>query len=215
MLFFHLFFDASYFQKIELSGFFWFAFPRFIGGMFIFISGFTLSYTYRERNLWSVAKLRRVLKFALIAIAITIVTAIFAPNEFVVFGIIHFFALASLIAIFFVKREKLCLILGISFTVLGFYIQQFRVPFWYLFWLGLIPEGFRTLDYYPLLPWFGVMLLGIYFGKKVTLKVSDYKDSLVSFLGRHSLAVYLIQHPVIVLLLHLYYQDILQSILKV
>ncbi|MFN3384216.1 MAG: heparan-alpha-glucosaminide N-acetyltransferase domain-containing protein, partial [Archaeoglobaceae archaeon] len=146
---------------------------------------------------------------------ITIATAIFAPNEFVVFGIIHFFAVASLIAIFFAKREKLCLILGISLTVLGFYIQQFRFPFWHLLWLGLIPEGFRTLDYYPLLPWFGIMLLGIYFGKKVTLEISDYKDSLVTFLGRHSLAVYLIQHPLIVLLLHLYYKDILQSILRV
>ncbi|MEM4455973.1 MAG: heparan-alpha-glucosaminide N-acetyltransferase [Archaeoglobaceae archaeon] len=215
MLFFHLFFDASYFQKIELSGAFWFVFPRFIGGMFIFISGFTLSYTHRDRTLFSVSKLRRIAKFAVIAIAITIATMMFAPDEFVVFGIIHFFAVASLLAMFFVKKEKVCLFLGVCLTILGFYIQQFRFPFWHLFWLGLIPEGFRTLDYYPLLPWFGVMLLGMYFGKKIRLRAVNYKENFVSFLGRHSLAIYLIQHPVIVLLLHLYYRDVLQSILKV
>lgn len=209
MLFFHLFFDASYFQKIELSGVFWFVFPRFIGGMFVFISGFTLSYS-KNRNF-----ARRIAKFATIAIAITIATAIIAPEEFVIFGIIHFFALASFLAIFFVKREKICLLLGTILTILGFYIQQFRFPFWHLLWLGFIPQGFRTLDYYPLLPWFGVMLLGIYFGKKIKIRASDYKGGFVSFLGRHSLLVYLLQHPIIVLLLHLYYGDVLQSILRV
>lgn len=212
MLFFHLFFDASYFKKIDLSGAFWFVFPRFIGGMFIFISGFTLSYTSKNRDLSRT--LRRVAKFALIATAITLATMLFAPDEFVVFGIIHFFALASLLAIFFVKRENVCLILGICLMLLGFYLQQFRFPFWHLFWLGLIPEGFRTLDYYPLLPWFGVMLLGIYFGNRIKLRAVNYRGGFVSFLGRHSLAIYLIQHPAIVLLLHIYYQDVLQSVLK-
>lgn len=214
MLFFHSFFDASYFGKIELDGVFWFLFPRFIGGMFIFISGFTFGQVYenyieKRKVIWRSAK------FATIAIAITIATAIFAPDEFVVFGIIHFFAAASLLAVLFVKRERLCFFLGLCLTILGFYMQQFRFSFWHLFWLGVIPEGFRTLDYYPILPWFGVTLLGIYFGKKIKLSASNYKGSIVSFLGRHSLAIYLLQHPVIVLLLHFYYRDILQTILSV
>lgn len=180
--------------------------------MFIFISGFTLSYTY-ESDLRKVAK--RVAKFAMIATTITIATMIFAPEEFVVFGIIHFFTIASFLSILFVKRERICLVLGLLLTIFGFYIQQFRFPFWHFLWLGFIPQGFRTLDYYPLLPWFGVMLLGIYFGKKIKLRASDYRGGFVSLLGRHSLAIYLLQHPIIVLLLHLYYQDILQSILRV
>lgn len=215
MLIFHLFFDASYFQKIELDGVFWYVFPRLIGGMFIFISGFTLGHLYREFGYKARKSLQRCAKFTSIAIVITVATIMFDPEKFVVFGIIHFFAVASLLSVLFVKKDRLCLVLGFILIIFGFYIQQFRFPFWHLLWLGMIPEGFRTLDYYPLLPWLGVLLLGIYFGKKVKLKPSEYKGGIVSILGRHSLAIYLLQHPIIVILLHLYYRDILQSIFRV
>uniref|UniRef100_A0A7J2TIZ1 DUF1624 domain-containing protein n=1 Tax=Archaeoglobus fulgidus TaxID=2234 RepID=A0A7J2TIZ1_ARCFL len=208
MLVFHFFFDASYFGKIELEGFFWFIFPRIIGGMFIFISGFTIGQTLKGFNL------KRFLKFSAIALAITAVTFIFTPEEFVIFGIIHFFALASILAVPFSRRPRICLIFGIKLVLIGIYIQQFRFPFYHFLWLGIVPEGFRTLDYYPLLPWFGFMLIGIYFGRKVKIKASNYKGGLVSFLGRNSLKIYLIQHPVILLILQILYGDIIFRVLR-
>ncbi len=208
MLVFHFFFDASYFKKIQLDGIFWFIFPRIIGGMFIFISGFTMAKTLKGFNP------KRFLKFSAIALAITFVTFIFVPEEYVVFGIIHFFALASVIAVPFSRKPNLCLPIGVLITITGFYIQQFRFPFYHLLWLGIIPTNFRTLDYYPLLPWFGFMLIGIYFGKKVKLNASVYRGGIVSLLGRNSLKIYLLQHPIIILILQICYGDIISRALQ-
>ena len=81
MLIFHSFFDAYYFGKIELSGAFWYYFPRFIGGMFIFISGFTMAVVRPKPK----RVLRKVFKLSAIALLITAVTYYFVPNSFVVF----------------------------------------------------------------------------------------------------------------------------------
>ncbi|MCS7131035.1 MAG: DUF1624 domain-containing protein, partial [Archaeoglobaceae archaeon] len=113
MLIFHLFFDAYYFGKIQLEGAFWFYFPRFIGGMFIFISGFTFSIAYK--NLKPVFK--RTLRLLTIALGITLATMIFAGDRAVFFGIIHFFTLASIFGIFFIGKPILSLIVGILFLL--------------------------------------------------------------------------------------------------
>ncbi|MDI3496956.1 DUF1624 domain-containing protein [Archaeoglobus sp.] len=208
MLLFHSFFDAHYFGKIELSGDFWYYFPRFIGGMFIFISGYTLSVVKPDFS-----RLRRkVLKLAALSAAITAVTLVFVPEKTVVFGIIHFFTLATLLGYLFLRFPKIQLPAGIALFFAGIALNQIRVGTNMLVWLGLMPYGFTTLDYYPLLPWFGVFLLGMFFGNVAKPKGANLNVPVVSFLGKNSLKIYVIQHPVIILLLHLYFGDILQQI---
>ena len=208
MLLFHSFFDAHYFGKIELSGDFWYYFPRFIGGMFIFISGYTLSVVKPDFS-----RLRRkVLKLAALSLAITAVTLVFVPEKTVVFGIIHFFTLATLLGYLFLRFPKIHLPAGIALFFAGIALNQIRVGTNMLVWLGLMPYGFTTLDYYSLLPWFGVFLLGMFFGNVARPKGANLNVPVVSFLGKNSLKIYVIQHPVIILLLHLYFGDILQQI---
>jgi uncharacterized membrane protein len=155
-------------------------------------------------------------ELALIAGLITTSTYLFVREEFVVFGIIHFFALATFLSIPFSRRPILSLVTGVLLFSAGLYLQQIRVKTDTLLWLGLMPENFRTLDYYPLLPWFGVFLLGISAGhfhrefKSISLPLRDP----VIKLGRNSLKIYLIQHPVILLLLQLWYGDIFQTLLQ-
>jgi len=208
MLLFHSFFDAHYFGKIELSGDFWYYFPRFIGGMFIFISGYTLSVVKPD---FSRLK-RKVLKLAALSLAITAVTLVFVPEKTVVFGIIHFFTLATLLGYLFLRFPKIQLPAGIALFFAGIALNQIRVGTNMLVWLGLMPYDFTTLDYYPLLPWFGVFLLGMFFGNVARPKGANLNVPVVSFLGKNSLKIYVIQHPVIILLLHLYFGDILQQI---
>ncbi|MEM0214364.1 MAG: heparan-alpha-glucosaminide N-acetyltransferase [Archaeoglobaceae archaeon] len=209
MLIFHLFFDAYYFGKIKLEGDFWFWFPRFIGGTFIFISGFTFSIAYKNFK----RVLRRTLRLLLIALGITIATYIFAPDKMVIFGIIHFFALASVFGFLFLGKPFLSLSVGILFLIANFHVSELLIKEPYLVWLGIMPYGFRTLDYYPMIPWFGVFLLGMFFGSYYRRESSNYWSNPINFLGRHSLAIYLIQHPVIVFLLQVYYGDILGQLI--
>lgn len=219
MLIFHSFFDAYYFGKIELSGAFWYYFPRFIGGMFIFISGFTMAVArpkpYRI--------LRKALKLSVLALSITIVTYCFVPAEYVVFGILHFFAAATVLGFIFLSvPSRFYFPAGVATFLFGVYLQFFSVDSPIFVWAGLMPYSFRTLDYYPLLPWFGVFLIGMHFGSRLNafekwvvtkgIKMTKAKITPVTWLGRKSLEIYIIQHPLIIFGLQLIYGDIVQQI---
>lgn len=210
MLIFHVFFDAYYFGKIKLEGDFWFYFPRFIGGMFIFISGFTFSIVYKNFK----PVFRRTLRLSLIAFGITLATLIFAPEKVVVFGIIHFFALASVFGLPFIGKPILSLFCGFLLLFANLQISELRSDHPYLLWLGIMPYGFRTLDYYPMIPWFGVFLIGMFFGSYYRRESQNYWNNPISFLGRHSLAIYLLQHPIIVILLQIYHGDIFTELIS-
>uniref|UniRef100_A0A7C2S8V8 DUF1624 domain-containing protein n=1 Tax=Archaeoglobus fulgidus TaxID=2234 RepID=A0A7C2S8V8_ARCFL len=210
MLVYHIFFDAYYFGKIELSGAFWYYFPRFIGGMFIFISGYTLSIVKPELRRLK----KKVLKLATLAAIITAITYAFVPDKVVVFGIIHFFTFATLIGYIFLKFPKIQLPAGIAFFIMGLILNQKRVDTGMLLWIGLMPYSFSTLDYYPLLPWLGIFLIGMFFGNFVKPKGIKLDLPLI-YLGRNSLKIYVVQHPVIILFLHVIYGDVIQQILNI
>ena len=214
MVAYHIFFDMYYFGKIVLEGPFWYYFPRFIASMFIFISGYTLSIVCRRACARRV--IRKVAKLSALAVLITLVTYIFVRSEYVEFGILHFFSVATFLGLIFVGRPKLSFVVGLLVFTVGVYLQQQYFSIYWLLWLGLIPRDFYTLDYFPLFPWFGVFLLGMSLGNfhRPIRNVDFPIRNLVVFLGKNSLKVYLLQHPVILLFLQLYYGDIIQRFLS-
>jgi uncharacterized membrane protein len=74
-----------------------------------------------------------------------------------------------------------------------------------------MPENFVTFDYFPIFPWFGVTLLGIYFGNlfyengKRQFTIKDMSNNSIikflTFLGRNSLFIYLGHQPLLIILL--------------
>ena len=100
--------------------------------------------------------------------------------------------------------------------ILGLYVPEISVEHFWLLWLGLAPPEFYSLDYVPLLPWFGVVLFGVGLGdllypgyrRRVTwldqIAVSGCSWArLLCYLGRNSLTIYLVHQPLIILLLML------------
>ena len=109
--------------------------------------------------------------------------------------------------------SKLPLILGVLCIIIGVFLRiTVVVDFPWLLWLGFVPSHFYTLDYFPLLPWFGVVLIGIFLGNslyqnnKRKFSLKDHSQFIVNrgvcFLGRHSLIIYLLHQLIIVGLLY-------------
>jgi uncharacterized membrane protein len=130
-----------------------------------------------------------------------------------VFGVLHCIGLSILLAYPLIRFRNFPLILGVLCIILGIALRvTVIVDFPWLLWLGFVPSGFYTLDYFPLLPWFGVVLIGIFLGNTFyqnnTRKVSlnDHSGFILSrvlcFLGRHSLIIYLLHQLLIVGLLY-------------
>jgi uncharacterized membrane protein len=214
MIIFNYSFALHYLNLYTLNGgsLYWYIFPRFIGGMFIFISGLSLTLMHSQ-NKKDIHKkfFTRGLNIFSLGILITIITFLTFPEAFIIFGILHFIGVSIILGQLFLKFKKLNLFLGLLIMALGFYLQEFRFDFPWLLWLGFIPKNFYTFDYWPILPWFGVTLLGIFFGNLLykngrrNFKIKDFSNlsivKVLAFLGRKSLTIYLIHQPLLILIL--------------
>jgi uncharacterized membrane protein len=230
MITYHLIFDLYYFGvfPFNISSGVWWWFARSTAFLFLFLVGIslTLSYTRAElteqkqekKNLQEKTSLfpkylKRGAKIFSLGLLITLATWIFIPEDFIVFGVLHFIGIAIILEYPFLNKKYLNLTLGIIFIIAGFVLAQFTVDYPWLLWVGLKPAGFITVDYFPLLPWLGVVSLGLFAGKTL---YPDYKrrfhlpdlsknpfTGIFSFLGRHSLLIYLLHQPILIMLLYL------------
>ena len=216
MLAYHFFFDLRYFG-ISVPAFprqFWSIAPAFIASLFLLLVGISLSISHAravkkigEREIRK-KYLYRGLKIFALGLLITAATWIYPNRGFIVFGILHLIGLSIILSIPFLKFKKADLAIGLALVGIGIFLYGMRFSFPWLLWLGLAPSGFYTLDYYPLLPWFGLVLIGIFLGKLAypgglrSLKLPRLGNIVLfrflSFLGRHSLAIYLLHQPLLV-----------------
>ncbi|MFW3147015.1 MAG: heparan-alpha-glucosaminide N-acetyltransferase [Thermoplasmatota archaeon] len=189
--------------------------------IFVFLCGISLSLSYsRWRALnWTDKKiinalLRRGAQLFFLGILITLLSAIFFPHYIIYFGILHLIGLSVIFSYPFLKNLKLNLFAAPLSIILGFWLHTIHVPFYYLFWIGLTPEGYQSVDFLPLFPAFGVVLLGAYLGRVLypdysrRFKIKDMTDITmvrwISKAGRHTLFIYLLHQPVLLALIFLF-----------
>lgn len=201
MIIFHIAYDMRMFglNQINFSEGFWFAFPRVIAGTFLFCVGIALNYTHRE-EVRTAALLKRLKKLGLAALAVSIGTYIAFPHQWVYFGTLHCILAGSILGAFFVHRRKLAIVVMTSIILLQ-YGAGFDIK-----WVSSILQR-PSMDFIPIYPWFWVILLGILLGpylSRIPVMMKLRTPKFFDFLGRHSLAIYLIHQPLIFGVLSLY-----------
>jgi len=201
----------DFFKIFSVGGgwLYWWLFPRLVAGTFILLAGisfFTMSEKIKNFQELKKKSFVRGAKIFALGLLATAATFFLTPTQTIWFGILHFFGISFLLAPFFRNFGKANLILGLLLLAAGFYLQTFSFQTSWLLWLGLKPENFQTFDYFPLLPWFGMFLIGIFAGEKFYRKFSstkNYFSNPLCFLGRNSLAIYVAHQPILVVLLHI------------
>ena len=207
MVTFHVFRDMKYFSLYTFDSIaFWWLFPRIIASIFIFLVGMSLYISYSRTGKKHFGKyLKRGSKIFSWGLAITTVTWVFAPEGFVFFGILHFIGVSVILAYPFLKKPRHNAIIGAFFVLAGLAMSGFVLPFPWLMPLGILGRGVYTFDYFPIFPWFGIVLIGIWFGSlfypggKRDFKIPEIDNAMaraLSFMGRHSLKIYLLHQPV-------------------
>jgi uncharacterized membrane protein len=224
MLLYHFLYDLDFFEiaNIQLrSGFILYA-GRFSALLFILISGAALSISHsralKKKFAGNEAEnfskyLKRGIKLYLMGLLLTVITWIFLPEEYIVFGILHFFGVSAILVYPFLDYGKENLLFSLFFGLIGLYLRNMTFGFSSLLWLGFTPENFSTLDYFPIFPWFGVLLAGVFLGNflysggKRQFEISySGKNPLIrlfSRTGQHSLVIYFIHQPLFLGLLFL------------
>ena len=222
MILFHALFDFNYFggYNFDLHSGLWLYVGRTSALMFIFLVGVSLTLSHSNAIGMNMSKremykkyIKRGGKIFSWGLIITLLTWLSLKDGVVVFGILHFIGLSIILAYPFLKLRPHNLTIGAGIIFAGLHLDKFAFDFPWLIWLGLKPHNFYTLDYYPLFPWFGIILIGIFVGNSLYPNYTrkfDLKDRsgflpirLFCMLGRRSLLIYLIHQPILIALLYL------------
>jgi len=219
MVVYHLMFDLNYFggYPIESTSGFWARFSDATAGTFLFLVGVSLAISYSRastgnqgRSLFPKYLLRgiRILAYGMVLTAVFL----FLGMGVVAFGILHLIGVSIILAYPLLKYRYANLFLGLSIITVGVYmrIEGFSSGSPWLLPFGVVQENLAMPDYRPLLPWFGVVLLGLFAGNVVygggrrpalfAGKAPVVTRPLLP-LGRNSLFIYLIHQPILVALL--------------
>lgn len=218
MVLYHLMYDLDTFGGYDIGSTtgFWASFADLTAFSFVFLVGVSLAISYAKsgegaRQASFSKYLLRGAKIIGYGMVLTLATWALGMG-IIVFGILHLIGVSIILAYPFLRLRSVNLLAGFSFIAAGLYINTLDLTSegpW-LLPLGVVQEGLSMPDYRPLLPWFGVVLLGVFAGnllygtgKRVALLVPEMPEPgrALTFLGRHSLFIYLVHQPILVGLL--------------
>jgi len=214
MICFHFLYDLNYFHyvSVDLHNNFFLVYVYFTATLFLLLVGIsaTLRYSHLQKT-FTKDKIKynfffRGLFIFCLGLLITFVSWLYIPEGFIIFGVLHCIGISIIFAYPFIHYIIQPFVLGFLFIVFGIFLKTLRFDFPWLLWLGFTPYNFYTVDYFPLLPWFGVVLIGVSIGnilyengfRKFFLKDKTHLViiKIVTFFGRHSLIIYFL-HQII------------------
>ncbi|PSH69302.1 hypothetical protein CU102_07890 [Phyllobacterium brassicacearum] len=186
----------------------WRIYARIIASTFLALVGFSLVLAHGRHIRWRPFGIR-LAQIVAAALAITLATWYFTPESFVFFGILHEIAVASVLGLLFLRLPAwvTAIVAAAVIAAPHFLISStFDAP---IFWpLGLSEIIVRSNDYVPIFPWFGAVLAGMTIAKIMQQYdilrllagniVPAWLDRSLRFIGRHSLAFYLVHQPVLI-----------------
>lgn len=215
MFIYHFCFDLVFFGYARFNfnhDPFWLNFRTLIVSLFLLVMGISLQLA-TARGIRHRPYLKRLALLFLCAALISLISYFMYPRSMIFFGILHFITLASVLGLLFRHLYWSNLLFGAGLILLHqFYSHPLFTHPW-LQWFGLMPHKPVTEDYVPLLPWFGVVLIGMFFGKLLPQYAAASRlmrwqtrhafPRLLALGGRHSLLIYMLHQPIFFALLYL------------
>ena len=208
MITFHFAFDLMYFGFAKSDLIYqpdWRLFERMIAFSFLFIAGLSLFITHGSLIKWN-SFIKRYGVTAICAVLISTVTYVLFNGDMIRFGILHAISVSGLISLLLLRLNSFFLaLLAVIIFLINLIIPQPVEGDYFWQWLIYTNETPHSLDYRPIIPWITPFILGMasyqLFKKWGLLETSNtiiYRElSILSWLGRNSLIIYLIHQPIL------------------
>lgn len=219
MVIYHFAWDLRAYAEVYIDLFspFWFYFQRSIASSFVLLVGISLTVSYNRARqkagssqglYWKF--FQRGLLVLGTGLAMGTVLRLMGQGR-IDFGVLHMIGVSIILAYPFLRFRWLNLLFVAILMPLSYYLKTIPVTTTAWVWLGITPPGYAPQDYFPLVHWFGVVLIGVFLGNSLytngvrQFHLRDYSAffpfSLLGFLGQHSLLIYVIHQPILVALL--------------
>lgn len=223
MIAYHLCFDLNYFSVLHQDfnhDPFWLGARSLIVSMFLAIVGVSLVLSSRRETGLRHFSIRET-RIGACALLVSAGSYAMFPSTFIFFGILHFIFVASLVGMTLLRGR----LPGLGFAAIGalaisagleWSSPLFDMP--WLQWVGFMTHKPSTEDYVPIFPWIGVVLLGVALGRffldRRTQTLLEYPApgkagpsgplfKGVTWIGRHSLLIYMLHQPILLGTLYL------------
>lgn len=213
MIAYHFIYDLTYFGWLHIAmteepG--WIAWRNAIVSQFLLVAGLGVGIGQAAgrsgARFW-----RRWAQIAAAAALVSIASAWLFGPRLIWFGILHFVALALLLARRLPALGKLNFAIGAAALGLGLSVHDARFDPAWVSWIGLAAHKPATEDYVPLVPWFGLVAIGIGLAalwRKRGFAVPAFLQGLqaaparaLRWLGRWPLTIYLVHQPILMAVL--------------
>jgi len=213
MIVYHFIYDLNYFGWMRLAMTRdqpWVGWRTAIVTQFLLLVGVSLVLRYAFKPAWS-DFWRRWLQIAGAAALVSAGSWWLFRDRFIFFGILHYIAVALILARLLVPLGRLNIVLGLAALLAGLWFKDALFNSTELTWIGFATRKPKTEDYVPLFPWIGVTLLGVGIaalwqraGFAVAPVLQRWNASpprLLVFLGSWALTIYLVHQPIMLAVL--------------
>jgi len=210
MFVFHFSYDLNLFGYVSIDFLeepLWANFRRIIVSSFLLLVGISIILTDRKKfdSQRFTYRMAKILTYALL---VTLGSYIMFPESFIYFGILHFIIAASVLGLLFRRFYWFNLILGLGLLILDTLYSNplFDNPM--VNWIGFTTQLPFTEDYVPLIPWFGVVLIGMFIGRAffngntpawLCWQTTHPITKTLAFGGRYSLHIYILHQPIFII----------------
>ncbi|MBS3736982.1 MAG: heparan-alpha-glucosaminide N-acetyltransferase [Candidatus Bipolaricaulota bacterium] len=228
MIAYHAMFDLRIagFLDLQIGSFPFEVFANVTAGTFFSVVGISLYISFSRTKKEGYGKNYRLKKYSVRGIkllgwgaTVTVITYFLFPDMVILFGALHFIGVSVMLGYGALELTKgwkkfyrftfLITIITAVFLISGS-VRNLRVDNPIFLWLGIVPHEFQSLDYFPILPWFGLVVSGLILGEVLYPRGSRrwefYRigNSPLELLGRHALVVYFFHQPLIYLSIYLF-----------
>ena len=216
MMAFHIWYTLlhSFWIDFLWNSFLWMIVWKSSAFTFLLLAG--LSFSLAEKKYWNkIIKKYLIysLKIAFFALVISLWSYILFPHMYIRFGILHYFACAFLLLLVFrylwyYNLVIACTIISISYFISPLTDTNLWLPFWF------VRADFNSLDYYPLIPYFGYTLFGYVSGlflwerslmNSFSLSLRPAWISPILWMWKNSLLVYVVHLPFVYIIPYLFF----------
>ena len=207
MVLFHFGFDlaefgyATYNTTMDIE---WKIFRGVILSMFLLAVGMS-SYLAYSQGIDKKKLFKNLAKLSLVSLIISVGSYSFFPHAWIYFGVIHFIFISLPLSLLFLHQPKLSLLFGVLLLV-AYPLGYLHMDYPYSLAIEYLNIPSFSVDVVSLSPWFGMVLLGIFIMNKdiFNFRISHNKlTQSLSYLGKHSLLIYLIHQPILFAAFHL------------